>query len=333
MTSTVIICAYTLDRWDVMCRAVTSAAEQADAPEVVIVIDHNDELLERARTTWPEHVVVANRFEQGLSGARNTGVFASSTDVMAFLDDDAVAEPAWLAGLTSPFADDKVGITGGFVSPAWLAPRPGWFPDEFLWVVGCSYKGQPTTTTEVRNPIGASMAVRRSVFEDVGMFRAGVGRIGTVPLGGEETELSIRARRSGYTVMFEPSSVVNHEVGAGRGTFKYFTSRCRAEGKSKAIITDVSGSGDALEAERTYVARTLPGGLLRGFRHGITGPDRGDSVGRSCMIAIGLASAGAGYLRALIGRNRLDANADTDVMELPKGAHGTLESESVTETS
>ena len=73
------------------------------------------------------------------------------------------------AVLTTFTAPDVIGV-GGHVTPNWRAPRPSWFPEEFLWVVGCSYAGLPETQAEVRNPIGANMAFRRSVFARSGGF-------------------------------------------------------------------------------------------------------------------------------------------------------------------
>ena len=156
--ASVIVCAYTLDRWDQLVAAVESAADQALGAEVFVVIDHNTELLTLATHRWPEHVVIPNRFGRGLSGARNTGVGAATGAVIAFLDDDAVAAPGWLASLLAPFDDPTVGCVGGRVEPAWGAAEPAWLPEEFRWVVGCSYTGQPTQEAEIRNPIGASMA-------------------------------------------------------------------------------------------------------------------------------------------------------------------------------
>src|ERR1700683_3609533 len=98
---TVAICPYTLDRWDDLVAAVTSAVEQSQPPaEVVLVIDYNEELLRRSRDRWsssdasgPSIVVVPNAEQRGLSGARNTAVATASGDIVAFLDDDAAAEP------------------------------------------------------------------------------------------------------------------------------------------------------------------------------------------------------------------------------------------------
>ena len=97
----VIICAYTLDRWDQLVEAVLSVhAQTTPAHEVLVVIDHNDELLDlgRAVAHRHRHRVVPNSQRRGLAGARNTGVEAAWGDVVVFLDDDARADPALAGG-------------------------------------------------------------------------------------------------------------------------------------------------------------------------------------------------------------------------------------------
>ena len=193
MTVSVVICSYNSDRWHDLAAAVRSCADQTRPPDqVVVVIDHNEPLLHRAVLEFEGAVVLANRFSRGLSGARNTGIACSTGDVVAFLDDDAYADPQWLANLVGPMADPSVAGVGGWVLPHWETARPEWFPEAFYWVLGCSYVGLPTTDGHLRNPIGANMAIRRRVFRSVGGFASGLGRIGKVPLGCEETELCIR---------------------------------------------------------------------------------------------------------------------------------------------
>ena len=50
----------------------------------------------RLRAVLPDVTVVENRKQRGLSGGKNTGVEVTSSDVVVFLDDDAVAHPDWL---------------------------------------------------------------------------------------------------------------------------------------------------------------------------------------------------------------------------------------------
>jgi hypothetical protein len=224
--------------------------------------------------------------------------------VIAFLDDDAEAEAGWFSELMSAFDDPVVGGAGGTVLPNWTAGPPAWFPPEFWWVVGCSYAGQGEAVAEIRNPIGANMAARRRVFEQVGGFREEVGRVGTLPLGCEETELSIRARRAGYTIWFRPGAIVHHVVPASRTTFAYFLRRCFAEGMSKAVVSAMVGQEAGLASERTYVSRTLPAALRRELRRLRRGPDRASAAQRAGAIVVGVLAACAGFARGALVRRR-----------------------------
>lgn len=302
-TVDVVICAYTEDRWADLVNAVSSVGKQSSsAQRTILVIDYNDQLLERCasqfRTDGVE--VMANKYKRGLSGGRNTGVEASTAEVVAFLDDDATADDDWLFhfrhALNQPGA---VGV-GGRIEPVWVGGKPSWFPEEFGWVVGCTYRGMPTETTAIRNPIGASMAFTAEALHAGGGFDSGLGRIGTKPVGCEETELSIRVRRhyGPGAIVYAPDSVVHHHVSANRGTVKYFLSRGWNEGRSKAVVSARTGADEALESERTYVTSTLPQGFIRGFRRPISG------WSQSVMIVAGLAATGFGYVTGLLRRDR-----------------------------
>lgn len=300
-TVTVVICAYTMKRWDLLVKAVLSATAQTRPPtEVLLVVDHNDELLIRAAATFPDVHVLANRFDVGLSGARNTGIGRATGDVLAFLDDDAVAEPDWLEQLAVGYADPTVFGVGGYVDPTWESGhRPRWMPSEFDWVVGCSYRGLPTSTDEIRNPIGANMSIRRDVFSRVGGFESQLGRVGTTPLGCEETELCIRARQHtpGSKVLHEPGAVVHHFVPSARTTLRYYHARCRAEGISKAHVGNLVGASDGMSSERTYLSRTLPTGVVRAMLAGVKGDVYGPA--RAGLIMSGLTAFALGYLPSL----------------------------------
>jgi GT2 family glycosyltransferase len=300
----VIICAYTEERWPDLLKALGSVRRQTlRVTECILVIDHNPGLFARARAEWPDVIVIENTGPRGVSGARNTGIAIARSDLIAFLDDDAVAEPDWLAYLTQPFVDERVLGTGGALEPNWVGGRPSWFPSEFQWVVGCTYRGLPTTTAPVRNPIGGSFCMRRAVFDGVGLFGAQLGRVGKTPLGCEETDLSIRARRRWPTgqFVFEPRARVLHTVPRDRARWRYFRARCYAEGISKAVLASRLGSRDGLAAERRYVTSTLPTGVVRGM---LDAALRGDTAGaaRAAAIVGGLAWTTLGYL---VGRFRL----------------------------
>jgi GT2 family glycosyltransferase len=295
----VVICAYTDERWAVLSKTIESVRTQAAPPEeVLLVVDHNPELLSQARESFPATRVLANEGERGLSGARNTGVRHCRGEIVAFLDDDATAHPDWLKTLVRAFDEPSVMGAGGAARPIWDGGQhPRWLPSEFLWVVGASYEGLPRETAEVRNPIGANMAFRRRAFEAVGGFTDGIGRVGRTPLGCEETEFSIRLLQGipGALILYLPEARVDHHVAPDRATWRYFVSRCWAEGISKALVAARVGEGDGLSSERSYVARTLPAGVLGGLRDA----RRGDRSGllRAAAIILGLGITGAGFVR------------------------------------
>lgn len=303
-TVTAIVCCFTDRRRPEILTAVASLRAQTVWPdEIVVVVDHNPGLLDWLDGRLTGVRLLANAHERGLSGARNTGVEASAGDVVAFLDDDAAADPHWLAALVAEYVDPGVVAVGGRIDPDWAAPRPDWFPAEFGWVIGCSYVGQPTRRAAVRNVIGANMSFRRRVIDQVGGFRRELGRMGTLLAGCEETELCIRATaQTGGRVIYQPRAVVSHRVSADRGEWAYFWSRCVAEGRSKAVVAALAGSDQALSTERSYVTRVLPVAVLRGLRDGVMGDHSG--FGRAAAITVGLTLTVAGYVSGTIAARR-----------------------------
>src|SRR3954447_19781147 len=299
-----IICAYTEARWDDIQAAIDSLQEQTRPPhEIVVVVDHNPRLLERLRGYRSDIVVVENAEARVLSGARNSGIAAAHGVLIAFLDDDAVAAPDWLERLYTHCLDPQVLGAGGFVEPAWVADKPAWFPAEFGWVVGCSYRGLPRAIEPVRNLFGGCSLIRREVFDAVGGFRTGVGREGTLPAGCEETELSIRAhqRWPQRIFLYDPEATIRHRVPTNRATWRYFYARCYGEGRSKALVAQLVGAGDGLSSERTYTLRVLPQGVLRGITDSLVKRDPAGIL-RAGAIVTGLTLTTVGYLTGTVSQ-------------------------------
>ena len=118
----VVVCAYTEERWGDIVRAVASVAAQHRPPdELLLVVDHNEALAVRAARELTGVTVVRNAHARGLSGARNTGVELAAGEVIAFLDDDAAARPDWLERLLGPYRDPSVAAVGGAAFPLWPA--------------------------------------------------------------------------------------------------------------------------------------------------------------------------------------------------------------------
>ena len=298
----VIICAYTTKRWPALVAAIESVHQQVGKPrETIVVIDHNPELFELALNHLPDVIVIENREPAGLSGARNSGIALAQGAFVAFLDDDATAEPDWLLQLYQLCANPNVLGVGGDVVPNWIGVRPRWFPDEFSWVIGCSYRGLPRSLAPVRNPYGGNICMRRDIFAVIGGFRNGLGRIGTHPLGGEETELSIRAKQHWpqRIFLYEPRAKIRHRVESSRATWRYFLARCYWEGFSKAAITRIVGTHHGLASERSYVWHTLPLGVLRGLGEVLRNADANGLL-RAAAIVMGLTWTVIGYMRGTL---------------------------------
>ncbi|MFI5804212.1 glycosyltransferase family 2 protein [Streptomyces sp. NPDC051561] len=336
---TVVICVYTEDRWEDILAAVSSVrAQSRPAAETLLVVDHNAGLLERLEREFKEPGaadevrVLANAGPRGLSAGRNTGIAAARGEIVAFLDDDAVAERDWLLHFAAGYSDPRVMAVGGRTVPAWSSGRrPDWFPDEFDWVVGCTYRGIPPGLVRVRNVLGGNASFRRTAFDAAGGFATGIGRDdGKRPLGCEETELCIRLGQAlpGAVLLIDDRAVIHHKVPPGRERYGYFRSRTYAEGLSKALVARSVGAGKGLESERRYTSRVLPAGVLRGLRDAALG--RPGGAGRAGAIVSGVVAAAGGYVlgsvRARRGGGRFSVAPITPVAQGPAaGAAGESE--------
>jgi hypothetical protein len=140
------------------------------------------------------------------------------------------------------------------------------------------------------------MAFRRAAFERVGLFDTQIGRLGSVPVGCEETELCIRAAREipGAQFVMVEGARIDHWVPQVRGEPRYLVRRSYHEGISKALVRTL-GDARSLDTERAYVSRALPLEMIRSLRALITGPARSAAAGRIAAVLVGLAAAVVGY--------------------------------------
>lgn len=294
----VIVAAYSMLRWDALRAAVASVQEQTiTVKETIVVVDHNPQLLAKARSELLGAMVIPNRGRRGASAARNTGVAACQGELVAFLDDDAIAGRSWLETLIRHYTDARVVGVGGRLDPLWVTARPSWFPPEFDWAVGASYLGMPESATSVRNVWSNNMTIRREVFDKIGGFRADLTKVDARSRP-EDTDLCLRAAASQVdgTWIYEPLATAGHLAPAERTTIRYFTYRCFNEGWGKAALALLNGIGRSTATERTYAGRVLPAAFVRGFREACHGDASGGL--RSLAILTGLTVATIGFLAA-----------------------------------
>jgi cellulose synthase/poly-beta-1,6-N-acetylglucosamine synthase-like glycosyltransferase len=308
----VIIPAYTLERWELLQEAVASACNQTSPPvEVIVPIDNNEELLRIGQSKWssaetgtevPVRVIPSEfphddrdlsvhvhahgakrRF--GAGQARNTAAEQAEGEILAFLDDDAAAEPTWLEELLKPYRDPSVLAVGGAPYPRFETARPGWFPAQFDWVFGCAFEGLPTTTAPFARLIGANMSVRADSLKQVGGFHS---------IDFDDMDMCHRVAALGgpASVVYTPSSVVRHYVPANRVTWSYFWHRCFYVNREKVKAHRDMGAASSFGPDVAFVLQTLTGGMLRELRRAF----RGDryAIRRMGAILVGVGSAGFG---------------------------------------
>jgi glucosyl-dolichyl phosphate glucuronosyltransferase len=299
--ATVVMATYDERRWSFLARAVESLLSGPDRPrQVVICVDQNTELCERIRATWPQVTPVLNTNGRGASVTRNMGAEFADTRFIAFLDDDIRVHDGWLPRLLEPFADPAVVGTGGGVVAGWQSGRPNWFPEEFDWVVGASYRGMPTVQSPVRNVWSENMAVCTEAFRAVGGFREGFGKIDERNHP-EDTDLCIRMAASvaGGKWVYAPDALAEHHVPLARASFSFFLRRNYHEGRGKVKMARLLGRQEKLQSERDYMRRTLPSGIFRGLfilaRHG-------DISGflKAGAIVSGILAAGIGAVSGIL---------------------------------
>lgn len=296
-----------MDRWEDICEAIASMAEQTlPTHEIILVVDYNELLLARAKDALSNAAqVIPNKMSRGLSGARNTGIAAATGDLLAFLDDDAVADADWLEALAAECeASNVLGVTSSS-APVWRGAKPGWFPEEFLWTVGCSYRGQPERIAEVRNVLGGASLIKRSIFSAAGGFSSELGHFGGNLASCEDTEFCLRAKAANPSGRFVlvPHTKIQHKVPAGRLTLRYFLRRCYAEGHSKALLQFLAPQRGALETERDYVRRVLVSGIANEMRDAAAHFDA-SALGRAASIVLGLATTAFGYATGQLAQRR-----------------------------
>jgi glycosyltransferase involved in cell wall biosynthesis len=277
MRVSVVLCEHTMDRYDAVVEAARSVLDQTyDDVELVFVSDGNPEVYERFEADFGhrENVVTrCNDENRGLLVSRNNGAKAASGDVVAFIDDDAVAHPEWIDRLVAAYDEHDAIAAGGRMDPIWVDGPVDFLPAEFYFLIGATYRGfgdGRDTPAEVRNTNGSNISFRREVFLELGGFDDEIGgRKGDKNLQGGETEVCARLREGyGEGVRYVPDAEVGHKVFAYRTEPTWLLDRAFWQGYSKRGMQQfVPGSA---EEEGDFLGKILgeyvPGrlaGLLR----------------------------------------------------------------------
>lgn len=300
-----VVCAYTDARRELLDNSIEAILDQlGPSDQLVVVIDYNDELLDRVSAQYGARAtVVPNRNTRGICGARNAGIEASRCDVVAFVDDDAQVQPGWLERLRDDYRDPAVTGVGGNAQPVWPSEPPLWFPATFNWVVGCSHEGLPVDRAPVRNLLGCNMSFRREALDTVGGFNSEIGQVGASLMRCDETELCIRINQQTGSplLLLDPQLKVRHWVSDDRTTLKYFLRRCFWEGMSKHQLSTMVGQAHALSSERKFTFTVLPAAISRELIASVRSPGRRLAhLGRSAAAVAGFAATAYGYVHSFV---------------------------------
>ena len=285
MRVSVVLCTHTMDRYDALTEAAGSVLDQThDDVELVLVSDGDPTVHERMVADFGHRPDVRTHLMDenvGLLGARNAGAEASTGEVVAFLDDDAVADGRWVERLVAAYEGRDRLAVGGRMTPAWLAGRPSFLPEEFYWIVGVTHRGfgpdgHPDEEGEVRNTMGSNISFRREVFLDLDGFDTDIGgRKGDNHLQGGETELCARLRTEyGEGVWYVPDATVAHKVFDYRTTPRWIGERAFWQGYSKRGMEKFVPESAGEEGEflgrllGEYVPARVSGLLRRPTREG-----------------------------------------------------------------
>jgi GT2 family glycosyltransferase len=305
LSTSVVVCIAAQERLPLLRKCVDSLLAGGRLPdEILVVVDQNPLLAAKLDGSLPARARLLCTKRQGNSEGRNVGIRAATSDVVAFVDDDAAVEPGWLASLMEPFeqSDEVLGV-GGPVVPAWGAD-PGWLPDELLWVVGCTYRGHREDPGPIRNPIGCNMAFRRRELAAAGGFATEFGKRGNALVICDETEIGLRFERAHGPdrIRYVPTARVRHHVPAARLGWRTLVKRCLAEGLSKGRLHRIY-RGAAVRAERGYVRRLLVDAIPRLLARGILRRDRRALQGAVAILA-SLCITGAAFVAGALRAGR-----------------------------
>lgn len=300
----VVVCTY--DRPHYLRKCLQSLLAQTltiDSYEILVVDNGTDEgkiqtiLDQTAKTAEVQYV---REPRTGLSYARNTGWNRARGKYIAFIDDDALATPAWLERILAVFQNvhPRPGCVGGRVAALWESPRPPWLTDNLLGNLSLvDWSAQPGILSREQWLSGCNMAIPRELLEVADGFPIALGRRGHKLLSMEETALFARLQQMGHGLYYHPDILVWHHIAPERLSKSWFVRRAFWNGVSHALTRMQQTTPPVLErihlvrvALRMKVLRTAP---LRSLFTSSDDPDR---------FALRCATIGwTGYVLAMLG--------------------------------
>jgi glucosyl-dolichyl phosphate glucuronosyltransferase len=243
-----VICTYR--RPDMLGRAIKCLSAQTlsrDKFEVIVVDNNSGDQTPAVVQYFQQNVdfsiIYLLETKQGLSFARNTGIQHSSGKYVAFLDDDAEADPEWLSTFVNVFEKyPNAWVVGGKILPIWDARRPSWLFDDLLNNFSMLDLGEIELTIKWPDHVLGTSCFHKKLFEEVGWFEPRLGRSGDSLVGDEDTEIQRRVLTVGKQIIYTPQAIAWHHISPERLTKHYIYFRAYGTGKSRAFMICQKGS-------------------------------------------------------------------------------------------
>lgn len=268
---TAVICTY--NRYELLEKAIASlVAQSLPNSELEILVIDNSPSEALSNENGKKYKGISNLrwiYERtpGLSNARNVASREARADLIAYLDDDAIANPSWAASICHTFEEfgDTCQVVGGKVNPIWGSPRPSWLGDALLGYLSVvNYGDESRFLREGEWIAGANIAYRADILRQMGGFDVSLGRVGSGSslMSNEEIALSEKIKRHGGRIVYDPTASVEHLVDASRLTQRWFRRRVAWQAVSDCVGASTgAGRADAIEkwkAIKTYFLHCHP---------------------------------------------------------------------------
>lgn len=204
----------TYQREKVLCDTIRDVLAQDYTPFEVLVVDQSPRHEPETTTFLQAHAseIQYHKLDvPNLPAARNYAVRHSKGEVIVFLDDDiAIPHKQFIQAHLAPYRNPQVGGVAGRVTTPHEPTDPNIHPRHRDPFVGWKYTNLSyTQPIEVETARGANMSFRRDILVQLGGFDEHY--IGVANC--EDTDMCMRLRANGRTIMFEPAAHVVHYVG------------------------------------------------------------------------------------------------------------------------
>ena len=285
--------------YDHFCEAAESVLNQTyNNVELVVIVDGTPGVYDKILEDYDNHedmIISCNDENVGLLQSRNRGAELATGDVVAFIDDDAIADEEWIERLVDAYENQNAIAAGGKMTPEWIAGKPSFLPEEFYWLIGVTHRGFADGAGEVRNTFGSNISFRTNLFEELGGFNVNIGgRKGDKNLQGGETELCARMRTEyDQGIWYVPEAEVAHKVFQYRTKLGWLLDRAFWQGYSKRAMETLLDDNDDEEAE--FLTRLITDFTLLRIRNIIQSPSIA-RITQLVMLWVFTATVGIGYL-------------------------------------